>query len=160
MSKTTTDTAATGMELVHVDPATLIFAANVRVDARLDAGFVNSIREQGVLQSIVAHRTGEGGLVVRFGHRRTLAAIEAGRASVPVYVLTHTAEGTEGADKAGDVMRVVEQLAENHHRAGLTAAEDAAAFHQLEAFGLSPAQIVKRTHRSKADVTAGLAVAV
>ncbi|MFC5209133.1 hypothetical protein ACFPM0_21535 [Pseudonocardia sulfidoxydans] len=80
------------------------------------------------------------------------------------YVLTRTpataAVGVEGgADRVGEVERVVEQLAENHHRAGLTAAEDAAAFQQLEAFGLSPAQIAKRTHRSKADVTAGLAVA-
>ncbi|GEL25064.1 hypothetical protein PSU4_40180 [Pseudonocardia sulfidoxydans NBRC 16205] len=81
---TTSAATAGGVELVVVDPATLIFAANVRVDARLDAGFVNSVREQGVLQPIVAHRDSEGGLVVRFGHRRTLAAIEAGRAQVPV----------------------------------------------------------------------------
>jgi ParB family chromosome partitioning protein len=143
--------------------ATLIFAANVRVDARLDAGFVASVREQGVLQPIMAHRDGEGDLVVRFGHRRTLAAIEAGRAQVPVYVLTHPTAGdgaAEGrAEGVGEVERVVEQLAENHHRAGLTAAEDAAAFLQLEAFGLTPSQIAKRTHRSKTDITAGLAVA-
>ncbi|RTL61551.1 MAG: hypothetical protein EKK42_34805 [Pseudonocardiaceae bacterium] len=99
--------------------------------------------------------------MVRFGHRCTLAAIEAGRDSVPVYVLTPTTvtEDAEGVEMAGEVERVVEQLAENHHRAALTAAEDAAAFQQLEAFGLSPAQIAKRTHRSKADVTAGLTVA-
>lgn len=157
---TTTAATAEGVELVVVDPATLIFAANVRVDARPDAGFVASVREQGVLQPIVAHRDGEGGLVVRFGHRRTLAAIEAGRDQVPVYVLAQAAAGAEGeGDRVGEVERVVEQLAENHHRTGLTAAEDAAAFQQLEAFGLSPAQIVKRTHRPKADVAAGLAVA-
>ncbi|ODU29615.1 MAG: hypothetical protein ABS80_01535 [Pseudonocardia sp. SCN 72-51] len=135
----------------------------MRVDARLDAGFVASVREQGVLRPIVADRDGEGGLVVRFGHRRTLAAIEAGRDQVPVYVLTQTPTAEDGAEGeargVGEVERVVEQLAENHHRAGLTAAEDAAAFQQLEAFGLSPSQIARRTHRSKADVTAGLAVA-
>lgn len=172
MSETTTPTTTTaattaaetaeGVELVVVDPATLIFAANVRVDARLDAGFVASVREQGVLQPIVAHRDSEGGLVVRFGHRRTLAAIEARRDQVPVYVLAQASTGAEAdgeGDRVGEVERVVEQLAENHHRAGLTAAEDAAAFQQLEAFGLSPAQIAKRTHRSKTDVAAGLTVA-
>ncbi|ODU05269.1 MAG: hypothetical protein ABS81_08125 [Pseudonocardia sp. SCN 72-86] len=150
--------------MVVVDPAMLIFAANVRIDARLDVGFVASVREQGVLQPIVARRDSEGGLVVRFGHRRTLAAIGAGRDRVPVYVRTQPTTAGEGksageAARAGEVERVVEQLAENHHRAGRTAAEDAAAFHQLEAFGLSAAQIAKRTHRPKTDVTAGLAVA-
>ncbi len=76
MSKTNTTTSstpATSIELV--DPASLLVDLNVRHDPRLDAAFSASIKELGVLVPIVAVRTAEKQLRVRFGHRRTLAAV-------------------------------------------------------------------------------------
>jgi len=71
MSKTntTSSTPATSIELVDL---------TVRHDPRLDAAFSASIKELGVLVPIVAVRTAEKQLRVRFGHRRTLAAVAAG----------------------------------------------------------------------------------
>lgn len=70
-------------ELVHVDPATLIVSANVRAEVHLDKPFIASIRDQGVLVPIVARRRNDQ-LQVVLGQRRTLGAVEAGRALVPV----------------------------------------------------------------------------
>ena len=106
------------VERVEVDPRTLLIDVNIRLDARLDKDFTNSIKDLGVLVPIAVVRTAEGGLRVRFGHRRTLAAIEAGLEAVPVEVI-----GDEGSDDAAQVLRIVTQHAENAHRAGLTTAE-------------------------------------
>ncbi|GAA4557722.1 ParB N-terminal domain-containing protein [Pseudonocardia xishanensis] len=65
------------MTLLHLDPHALIFAANVRTEIKLAREFVASVRERGVLQPVVAY-PGEDGPVVEFGHRRTLAAWNAG----------------------------------------------------------------------------------
>lgn len=62
------------MRLAPMDPRSLLIEGNIRSDAALDAEFLNSIREQGVLVPIVAVQT-EQGLQVRYGQRRTLAAI-------------------------------------------------------------------------------------
>ncbi|MBI4942111.1 MAG: ParB N-terminal domain-containing protein [Actinobacteria bacterium] len=59
-----------------VDPASLLVDVNIRLEARLDADFVASVRDLGVLVPVVAVRTDEGQLRVRFGHRRTLAAVQ------------------------------------------------------------------------------------
>lgn len=52
--------------------------------APLDAGFIDSIRENGVLTPILTWRGEDGGVHVRAGQRRTVAAREAGAATVPV----------------------------------------------------------------------------
>ncbi len=75
MSTTTATAEAPAAALEYVDPATLLVDVNVRHDARVDKDFVASIREHGVLVPIVAVRTSEGALRVRYGHRRTLAVI-------------------------------------------------------------------------------------
>jgi hypothetical protein len=59
----------------------LLIDANVRLDARVDADFVASVHDLGVLVPIVAVRTLDGGLRVRFGHRRTIAAAAPSRSS-------------------------------------------------------------------------------
>lgn len=155
---TTDSTAAanTGPELTvqQVDPLTLLVDANVRRDARVDADLIASVRDLGVLVPIVAVRTAEGPLRVRFGHRRTLAAIEAARPTVPVVVVADEAD-----DDAAQVERLVTQWAENEHRAGLTTAERVGVIAQLSAFGVSPTQISKRTRAKRNEVTAALAVA-
>jgi len=142
------------LRVEDLDPATLLVDINVRHDARLDADFLASIREHGVLIPIVAVRTSDGQVRVRHGHRRTLAAVEAQRDSVPVVVI-----GEDGDSDADQVTRLLTQYAENTHRAGLTTSEQVDVFTQLAAFGLTPGQIARRTRARKADVTAALAVA-
>ena len=51
---------------------------------------------------------------MRFGHRRTLAAIEADLATVPVEIV-----GDEATDDAAQMERILTQHAENAHRAAL-----------------------------------------
>lgn len=138
-----------GIVAVEVDPASLVIGANVRLDARLDASLVASIRERGVLEPIVAHRDDEGRLVVLMGQRRTLASIEAERATVPVVVVPKPDEGA----------RLIDQMAENDHRAALTAGERVEAFAQLAAFGMSAAQIARKAATRREDVDAALVAA-
>jgi len=138
----------------HVDPATLLVDRNVRQDARLDREFLASIRDLGVLVPIVVVRVADGSLRVRYGHRRTLAAIEAGHANVAVVVVAD-----EATDDAAEVDRLVGQYAENEHRAALSTAERVDVFTQLSAFGVSAAQIAKRTKTKRGDVDAALTVA-
>ncbi len=136
-------------ELVLADPATLVVGANVRVDPRLDADFIDSIRERGVLEPVIAYRDGDGRLVVLRGQRRTVASVQVGRPTVPVVVVP----------EPDDVDRLVDQLAENDHRAGLESGERAAAFTQLAAFGLPAGDIAKRTASPRAAIDRALAVA-
>ena len=144
---TTTATAVT-----QVDPRTLLVDVNVRADLRLTKEFVGSIKTHGVLQPIVATQTDQG-TRVRFGHRRTHAAIEAGLDTVPVILV-----GSENDADAESIERLLTQHAENEHRAGLTTGENVEVARQLSLLGLSPTQIAKRTHTKKADVDARLAV--
>ena len=143
---------APAIVLEQVDPRTLVLEANVRADARLDKAFVASIRDRGVLVPIVAHRDADV-LRVLFGQRRTLAAVEAGRTTVPVYVVD-----VPDGENARDVGRIVDQLIENDHRTDLRDGERAAAFQQLSVLGLTASQIARRTHRKVATVSTGLAV--
>ncbi len=140
--------------MVQVDPATLLVDRNVRSDVRLDRDFLASVRDLGVLVPIVAVRTEGGELRVRYGHRRTLAAVEAGYAYVPVVVVAD-----DGTDDAAEVARLVGQYAENEHRSGLTTGERVDVFTQLSAFGVSAAQIAKRTKTKRREVDAALTVA-
>src|SRR5947209_7603263 len=126
MSVVTAETTTSTIE--SLDPSTLLVDNNVR-QTRLDADFKASIRDLGVLVPIVAVRTADGGVRVRFGHRRVAAAIEAGRDRVPVVVVAD-----EATTDAGEVDRLVTQWAENEHRAGLTTAEQVNVIAQLSAF--------------------------
>lgn len=135
--------------IAQIDPATVIIGTNVRLDARLDKDFVASIRERGVLEPVVVTQDEEGHYLVRYGQRRTLAAVEAGRATIPAYVVETTAE----AD------RIIDQMAENDHRTGINVAERVAALATLAGLGMTAAQIAKRTATRKADVETALVVA-
>lgn len=150
---TTTEAPATQAEVVEfarVDPRTLVVGVNVRADADLTPEFVGSIKQHGVLQAVRARRAEDGTLVVLEGQRRTLAAVEAARDSIPVQII----DGTED-----EARRIVEQLAENDHRRDMRDNHRTAAFHQLSLIGLSAAQIAKRTGTDKAVVATALAVA-
>jgi len=140
---------STGATIEHIDPATLLIEANVRSDVDLDADFVASVREHGVLTPVLVHRTEEG-LRVRAGQRRTLAAVEAGLTAIPAYVVS-------GDDD--EARRLIEQWTENHHRRALRAADDVAVFEQLALLGMTPGQIARRTRAKKGHVEAALQVA-
>ncbi len=134
----------------HIDPTTIEVETNVRTIVTVDAALVASIREFGVLEPVVCRRTADGTVYVRMGQRRVLAYREAGLATIPAYIV-----------KADDtaVTRLMEQFAENEHRADLTEPERAAVFQQLTFEGLSVPQIAKNTGVKKADVEAGIKVA-
>lgn len=100
-------------------------------------------------------RHAEKQLRVRFGHRRTLAAVAAGAASGPVVVAAD-----EATTDAASVERLVGQYAENEHRTGLSNAERIGVIEQLSAFGVSSAQIAKRTKATRTDVDAAGATAL
>lgn len=138
--------------VVDVDPSTLLLQRNVR-DAQVDPDLVRSIKDVGVLQPITAVLTAEGALLVRFGERRTLSAIEAQRPSVKVYI---TAE--DSAEKEAEVLRIVSQRDENTHRKGMSTADDLRVVEQLSLMGLSAAQVAKRARIKRNDVDTALSV--
>ena len=108
----------------------------------------------GWLVPVVAVRTSDGELRVRYGHRRTLAAAQAGLSAIAVIVAADEAHSDEAT-----VERLVEQYAENEHRTGLSNAERVDVFAQMAAFGVSPTKIAKRTKTKKTEVDAALTVA-
>lgn len=125
---------------IEPDPRTLLVDPEFNIRGiRLGKGFVDSIRENGVLQTIVAVRTAEGHVKVRMGNRRTLGAVEAERPTVPVVVI-----GDESTDSAGEIERITKQYVENKHRDDMTEAEEIGAMVQLTAFGVSPTKIAKK----------------
>jgi ParB family chromosome partitioning protein len=143
-------------ELAMLDPATLLTDHNLRA-VRADAPFadlVASIKEHGVLVPIVAIRDHQG-VRVRYGHRRVLAAVQAGRETVPVVVYT----GTLTDATAAEVDRILGQHAENTHRENLTVGETIAAFGQLAALGVPAARIARRSKTPRRTVDNALAAA-
>jgi ParB/RepB/Spo0J family partition protein len=146
--------ATSSVTRVELDPRSLLVDVNIRTDAQLDKAFIASIKDFGVLVPITAVRTTGGEVRVRFGHRRTLAAIEAELATMPVEIV-----GDEATDDAAQIERILTQHAENAHRAALTSSEQLGVVEQLSAFGMSAAQIAKRTKIKRGSVDASLAVA-
>ena len=144
-----TDTTTLGT-IEHINPTEIQVEANVRTIVKVDPALVASIRAFGVLEPVVCRRSGDGTASVRMGQRRVLAAREAERATIPAYIV-------EGDNST--VTRLVEQFAENEHRADLTEPERAAVFQQLSFEGLNVAQIAKQTGVKKAAVEAGIKVA-
>lgn len=144
-----TDTATLGT-IEHIDPNQIEVETNIRTTVKLDPGFVASIREYGVLTPVGCRRNEDGTVTARIGQRRVLAAREVGLPAVPAYIV-------EGDDST--VTRLLEQFAENEHRASLTEPERAAVFQQLAFEGLTVPQIAKRTGVKKTVVEAGITVA-
>jgi ParB family chromosome partitioning protein len=139
-----------GMRLEHIDPSTLLIDANIRSTAELDSDFVESVREFGVMQAITAIEAPDG-IRVRMGQRRTLAAIQAGRPTVPVIVMS--AASDDEAD------RILRQWHENELRRGLNVSDQVAVAEQLAAFGMNAGEIAGKLHTSPDHVGRALAVA-
>ncbi|GAY11424.1 ParB N-terminal domain-containing protein [Pseudonocardia sp. N23] len=147
-------------ELLRVDPRTLVIGANVRRDVVLDRPFLRSITDRGVREPIIVRRDDHGVLVVRKGKRRTLAAVETGRPTVPVLVESGRPGEDPDAEDRGEVIdRIVDQLEENHHRAATHEADEVRAHQQLLDLGLTAGQIARRTHVPNARVKQTTAVA-
>lgn len=138
-NQNTTARVASG-ELAVIDPVTLVIDANVRTDAALDRAFVASIAERGVILPVVATRDEDGTIRVRDGQRRTLAAREAGLATIPVYVIGTDAEGDDAV-----VERLTDQFIANEHRTDLSAKERALGAQQLIDLGVSRTRVAKAT---------------
>jgi ParB family chromosome partitioning protein len=132
--------------LEMLDPATLTVDVNVRRDAALTGDFVDSIREHGVMEPVIAHRKDDGTVHVLMGQRRTRAAVEAERPLIPVMIIESPAEAE----------RIVTQVVENIQRAELTEADEADAYHQLSLIGISAAAIAKKTGRTRTAVESAL----
>lgn len=161
-TKTNTDITEAGQveqyevgTIVHVAPESLLMTKNIR-DAKPSPALVKSVAEVGILQPIVTVITtnsqGAPALLVRFGHRRTLAAIEA-KTTAPVYIA-----GVDGEAKTDEILRVIAQRDENTHRDGLTTADELTVVETLTGLGLSAAQITKQARMKRTDVDAALAV--
>ena len=152
-------------ELLLTDPRTLVVGMNVRRDLALDKPFLRSIADRGVREPIIARRAADGTLVVRKGKRRTVAAVEVGRATVPVLVepggpdSDHDPGELDRAGKAQRVDRIVDQLEENQHRTATSEADEVHAHQQLLDLGLTAGQIARRTHVPAARVKVTAAVA-
>ncbi|MEX5712953.1 ParB N-terminal domain-containing protein [Parafrankia sp. FMc6] len=144
--------ASPNLQISQLDPASLLLDRNIRSDADLDGDFLASIRDHGVLIPIVAMRAPDG-IRVRYGARRTRAAIHVGRATVPVLVVGDDADGD-----AAEIDRVLTQWAENQHRAALSIKDQVHAVGQLAVFGLPPAKIARRLHTPRRHVDAALTV--
>ena len=154
---TATHTApAAALEVAQLHPDALDIGENVRdsVDLAQTPDFVESIRENGVLEAISAVRTADGTIVVRDGQRRTLAARETGLTAIPVVIYPDT----EGSDKARAVDRIGKQITANRHRAGLTAAQHTRGVAQMLEFGASITKVSKTLAMDKKDVKAQAAV--
>jgi ParB family transcriptional regulator, chromosome partitioning protein len=128
-----------------VDPSTLIVGDNVRKTLDLDAEFLEDIRKRGVRVPIVVYPNDAGQYLVHMGQRRTVAAVQVGRATVPAMIVR---------DPSVDD-RIVDQVQENINRARLRAEDEADAYEQLAAIGLTAGQIADRVSRTEERVTAG-----
>jgi ParB family chromosome partitioning protein len=123
--------------LEHIDPHELVLDTNVRDEADLDAEFIASIKEHGVLIPIAARRTDDGQLRVRAGQRRTLAAREAALPTVPVYIRS----ASDGDDTAQLLERLTEQIVENDQRRELTTTQRAKGIQQMLDAGVSVTKV-------------------
>ena len=81
---------------------------SVRTDATPDKTLIESVRDLGVLVPVVAVRT-EDGVRVRYGHRRTRAAIEAGAGAT---VISHLVVAS--SVRAGTLVRIPMALPKRH----------------------------------------------
>ena len=122
----------------------------MRDEADVDADFLASIKEHGVLTPIAAVRDADGQLRVRAGRRRCLAARAAGLPTVPVYVRPATASD----EKTQTVERVSEQIVENDQRRQLTDAQRARGIQQMLDAGLSVTKVAKKLAVAKDTVKA------
>jgi ParB/RepB/Spo0J family partition protein len=122
----------------YLDPRDLIDNPN---NARKDIGDLEDLKASmaliGILCPLVVIPTQVDGRddanKIMIGHRRKYAAIALKMFRVPCIV----------ASDEGEALQIIAQLAENGHRVGLTASEEAEAYHQLTLLDWTPEAIAK-----------------
>lgn len=140
----------TTITIEHIAPTALTIEDNIRTDVALTPEFVQTFRDHGVLMPVLVLRGPSGTLYVRDGQRRTLAAIEAGLATIPAYVAA-----TDDSAR----IRMIQQLIANEHRTALSDRDRANTYAALSLDGLSAAAIAKQAGTSTKQVKAGITVA-
>lgn len=151
---TTTMKFKTGT-VYQLPPGELLLERNIRTVQGNTAlqELADSIAQHGVLEPITAVVNNAGAPVVRFGHRRTVAAIAAGQVTVPVFIA-----GADDTEVQSEINRVLAQRDENTLRAGLTAAEEVELVEQLVAFGMSADEIAEQGRIAKERIESVSAV--
>lgn len=138
--------------LYHVPPGQLLLERNIR-EATPSAELIASVEQVGVLEPITAVLNDDGALVVRYGHRRTMAALAANLATCPVYVWARD----DMSDEA-EIERITCQRDENTHRVGLSAADEVGIVEQYTAFGMTAAQIAQQARVQVDTVKTAMAI--
>lgn len=144
----------TGRVCVNIDPDDLVFGKNIRSDAAttIDADFLASITQDGFEQPPVVWISTDGYVQVKFGHRRTLAARQAGYNPCPV-TLVHPPTGRTNNERRAD--EIGSQWSENTHRLDMSRADEVRAVEEMLDLGLSVTKVKDRlTGISRAEVTA------
>ena len=135
---------------VRLDPRTVRIEANVRTTVVVSADMLKSVKRHGVVVPVLGYYAADGQPVIRDGQRRILAAIKAGRVSLPAYLVPSKDEKR---------LRIIQQMIANMYREGLTDADEAAALHELTLDGMTPTMIASELTYKPARVKAALAVA-
>jgi ParB family transcriptional regulator, chromosome partitioning protein len=110
------------------------------------AELADSIKQQGIIQPIIAEDAGDGTYTIIAGERRARAARLAGLKEVPVVLRRYS-----------DEKRMVVSLIENIQRANLNPIEEAQAYKQLaELESLSQEDVAARVGKNRATVSNAL----
>jgi len=110
------------------------------------AELADSIRQQGIIQPIIAEDAGDGTYTIIAGERRTRAARLVGLKEVPVILR-----------KYSDEKRMVVSLIENIQRANLNPIEEASAYRQLmDLERLSQDEVAAKVGKNRATVANSL----
>jgi ParB family chromosome partitioning protein len=106
----------------------------------------DSIREQGIIQPIIAEDAGDGTYIIVAGERRSRAARMAGLQEVPVLIRNYS-----------DGKRLEVSIIENVQRADLNPIEEAAAYKKLmEITGLSQDEVAAKVGKNRSTVANAL----
>jgi ParB family chromosome partitioning protein len=110
------------------------------------AELADSIKQQGIIQPIIAEEAEDGSYIIVAGERRTRAARLAGLTEVPAILRSYS-----------DEKRMEVSLIENIQRSNLNPIEEAAAYKQLmEHEGLSQDDVAVRVGKNRATVANAL----
>src|SRR4051794_976677 len=162
----TTEDGGRAHRLVWLDPRALaVHPRNIRDDLGDLSGLADSIAAQGVLEAltVIPHAADDAtpGHQIVAGHRRAAAAILAGVAAVPCVLRPDLApDGNDGdGDRAAQAGHVGAMLAENLHRRGLSAVEEARGVQAMLDLGVPLVRVAKSTGLGRKRVAKAAGVA-
>jgi ParB family chromosome partitioning protein len=117
-----------------------------RFEAESLQELADSIREQGIIQPLLAEDAGDGTWIIVAGERRWRAACLAGLTEVPAIIRNYS-----------DEKRLEVSLIENLHRSDLNPMEEAAAYRGLmELTGLSQDEVAAKVGKNRSTVANAL----